>query len=373
MLAPLQGRHDLTAELDPRRRSARCGSGSPGADVASFDTDRDAFLGPYRTPSRPSRWRRGECSGTETVGDNSCASLHARLELAPGETRHVIYMLGVGNPDAPWDGLGRVNPVTTACPRAASSWRSTATPERVEAELAAIRAEWRDYLAPLQVLDAGRARSNSMVNVWHAYQTHMTFNWSRGVSPHRGRATATASATATRCRTCWRSRTPSPSAVRERLDLILTGQTAEGGAMPLVKPLTHNPGHEATPTLEEYRSDDALWLPITVANFVLRDGRRGYLEHGAAVRRPRRGDGLRAPRCGRSSSRLAHRGSNGLVQGLQGGLERRHPVRHHGRVDVLHVPHGERPAGSSRSSPSRRGATTDAAWARGELEPTWRR
>ncbi|MCQ4052110.1 N,N'-diacetylchitobiose phosphorylase, partial [Klebsiella pneumoniae] len=66
-----------------------------------------------------------------------------------------------------------------------------------------------------------------------------------------------------------------PEAVRERLDLILTGQTAEGGALPLVKPLTHRPGHEPTPPIEKYRSDDALWLPITVANFVHETGDLG--------------------------------------------------------------------------------------------------
>src|SRR5450756_432581 len=56
-----------------------------------------------------------------------------------------------------------------------------------------------------------------------------------------------------------------PGHVRERLDLIITGQTAEGGALPLVKPLTHTPGREPAPKLEQYRSDDALWLPISVA------------------------------------------------------------------------------------------------------------
>jgi len=107
-----------------------------------------------------------------------------------------------------------------------------------------------------------------------------------------------------------------PAAVRERLDLILTGQTAEGGALPLVKPLTHNPGHEPTPPIEKYRSDDALWLPITVANFVYETGDVGYLDttlpyadHGAATVFEHLTQAL--------TFSLAHRGTNGLVQGLQ--------------------------------------------------------
>ncbi len=139
-----------------------CWFGLAGAPVASFDTDRDAFLGAYRTPSAPLAVERGECSGSETIGDNACASLQARLELAPGETRHVIYMLGVGNPDVAWDDqAGNPAAENLGEPFVARPGREIlaeyGTPERVEAELAAIRSEWRDYLAPLQVStpDAG--------------------------------------------------------------------------------------------------------------------------------------------------------------------------------------------------------------------------
>ena len=61
-------------------------------------------------------------------------------------------------------------------------------------------------------------------------------------------------------------------------DLILTGQTAEGGALPLIKPLTHTPGKEPTPALEDYRSDDALWLPLSVAALVDETGDASYLD-----------------------------------------------------------------------------------------------
>ncbi|MCJ7826796.1 MAG: N,N'-diacetylchitobiose phosphorylase, partial [Demequinaceae bacterium] len=40
--------------------------GLVGADVASFDTDRDAFLGPYRTQAAPLAVERGVCSDTQT-------------------------------------------------------------------------------------------------------------------------------------------------------------------------------------------------------------------------------------------------------------------------------------------------------------------
>ena len=282
--------------------------GLVGADVTSFDTDRDTFLGPYRTQSAPLAVERGECSGSQTVGDNSCASLHTRLELAPGETRQLIYLLGIGSPDRVWnDGEADLRP-------GREIMAEFGTPERVDAELAKIRAEWRESLAPFQV-STPDPEMNSMVNVWHAYQTHMTFNWSRGVSLIEAggrdglgyRDTVQDMLAVTHA---------IPEHVRERLDLILTGQTAEGGALPLVKPLTHNPGHEPTPPIEKYRSDDALWLPITVANFVYETGDVNYLDttlpyadHGSATVFEHLTQAL--------TFSLAHRGTNGLVQGLQ--------------------------------------------------------
>src|SRR5690606_5862905 len=121
--------------------------------------------------SAPLAVERGECSGSEATGDNACSSLHGRLDLAPGETRHVIYMMGVGAPDAEWTDLDG-----TVVRPGRDTMAEFGTPEAVERELAAIRAEWRDFLAPLQVATPD-GEMNSMINVWHAYQTHMTFNW----------------------------------------------------------------------------------------------------------------------------------------------------------------------------------------------------
>lgn len=286
--------------------------GVAGAEPTGFDTDRDAFLGPYRTQSAPLAVENGECTGSECVGDNSCASIRTTLELAPGETKQVIYMMGVGNPDAEWSDQDDKNPVVHRPGRELMA--EYGTPERVDQELAAIREEWRDFLAPLQV-STPDSDMNSMINVWHAYQTHMTFNWSRGVSLIEA---------GDRDGLGYRDTVQDmlavihaiPEAVRERLDMILTGQTEEGGAMPLVKPLTHNPGHEETPTVEKYRSDDPLWLPITVANFVYETGDLGYLDtvlpyadHGEATVFEHLKQAIQFS--------LNHLGDNGLVQGLQ--------------------------------------------------------
>jgi hypothetical protein len=59
-----------------------------------------------------------------------------------------------------------------------------------------------------------------------------------------------------------------PKEARARLELMLTGQLSNGGAMPIVRPFEHRPGHEKRPEPEEYRSDDCLWFFNAIPAFV---------------------------------------------------------------------------------------------------------
>ncbi|MEN9308389.1 MAG: hypothetical protein RL173_2321 [Fibrobacterota bacterium] len=277
--------------------------GLAGAPVASFDTDREIFLGPYRTLAAPLAVERGACSGSIAIGDNGCASLQAVVELKPGETKDIIYMLGMGSPIESWEGL----------PTGRDILREFGNMERLGQELTATKAEWFSYLDTLQV-DTPDPELNSMLNVWNAYQTHMTFNWSRGVSLVEA---------GDRDGLGYRDTVQDmlsvmhsiPGAVEERLDLILTGQTCAGGGMPLVKPLTHKPGSERAPTDEQYRSDDTLWLPMTVSNFVYETGKVAYLDKILPF-----ADKGEASVYGHLKQALQfsidHKGRNGLIQGL---------------------------------------------------------
>jgi cellobiose phosphorylase len=53
---------------------------------------------------------------------------------------------------------------------------------------------------------------------------------------------------------------------------MLTGQLSNGGAIPVIKPFSHRPGHESPPPDEEYRSDDCLWFFNTVPAYVAETG-----------------------------------------------------------------------------------------------------
>jgi len=277
--------------------------GLANAPVTSYDTDRDVFLGAYRTQANPIAVETGRCSNSLAVGDNSCSALHTSLELAPGASRDLIFILGVGAPEEPWNDL----------PSGRDILKQYGSLDRLNAELESIRQEWAEALTSLQVRTPD-PDLDSMVNVWHAYQTHMTFNWSRGVSLIEAgerdglgyRDTVQDMLAVTHS---------IPAEVEKRLDLILTGQTAEGGGMPLVKPLTHRPGAEKTPTIEQYRSDDTLWLPITVSNFVYETGNLAYLDKVLPF--ADHGEGTVYEHLKRALQfSIDHKGKHGLIQGL---------------------------------------------------------
>ena len=201
--------------------------GLAGAEITAYDTDRDTFSARSHQ-ANPLAVESGKCANSLSVGDR-CASLQTSFELQPGESRDVIFVLGIGSPTESWQGL----------PPGKTILAEYANPARLAHELETIRQEWADHLDTFQVTTPD-PELNSMINVWHAYQTHMTFNWSRGVSlVEAGDRDGLGYRDTVQDMLAVTHSIPGP--VEERLDLILTGQTAEGGGMPLVKPLTHRP------------------------------------------------------------------------------------------------------------------------------------
>jgi cellobiose phosphorylase len=225
-----------------------------GAKPSGFDTDREAFLGPYRSYDRPLVVEQGHCTGSTVHGDNGCGTWQVDLDLAPGETREFVVVLGVGKADRE-GAAARVEIKDVASARRA---------------LEEVKAHWHGKLGALtvQTPDAG---FNSMVNVWNAYNCLITYAWSRAASlVYNGERDGLG----------YRDSVQDmlgvlptmPREAGERLELLLTGQVSTGGAMPVVKPFAHRPGHEEPTPEHSYRSDDCLWLFVTVPAYVKETG-----------------------------------------------------------------------------------------------------
>jgi N,N'-diacetylchitobiose phosphorylase len=213
-----------------------------GAPLAGYDTSRDAFLGPYRSYHNPLGVEAGHCTDSTAYGDNACGSLQANLTLQPGESSELLVMLGIGD-------------AHTVGKRTVAEFGSL---QRAEVELERLKDHWHTKLDSL-VVETPDEALNHTINVWGLYNCLITFAWSRAASlvyngerdglGFRDSVQDILGVTAA-----------IPEQAQERLELMLSGQLSNGGAMPIVKPFEHHPGHEKGPDPEEYRSDDCLWF-----------------------------------------------------------------------------------------------------------------
>lgn len=221
-----------------------------GAPIAGYDTSREAFIGPYRSYHNPLVVEQGGCTGSQAFGDNSCGTLQADLDLAPGESRELLVMLGIGDART----FGR---------KAAAEFGSL---ERAGAELQKLKDAWHSRLGSLTV-ETPDEDLNHTVNVWGLYNCLITFAWSRAASlVYNGERDGLGFRDSVQ--DLLGVVAAMPEEARQRLELMLTGQVSSGGAMPIVQPFTHRPGQEKAPEAEEYRSDDCLWFFNVVPAYV---------------------------------------------------------------------------------------------------------
>ena len=239
--------------------------------LAGFDTQREAFLGPYRGWDRPLAVEDGRSRDSIAHGWAPCGAHHVELLLAPGERRDVVFVLGYAeNPrDEKFDPAGsqtidkrRVQPLI-------DRYRDSAA---VDEELARLREHWDGLLGRLHV-ETPNVHVNRMVNTWNPYQTMATFNLSRSASLFEsgiGRGMG------------FRDSNQDllgfvhlvPGRARERiLDLAAT-QLETGGAYHQYQPLTKR-GND---TIGGEFNDDPLWLVLAVCAYVKETGDRTILD-----------------------------------------------------------------------------------------------
>jgi len=233
--------------------------------LSGFETQREAFLGPYRGWEKPAAVERGELSNSIAHGWSPVAVQHVRAELAPGQSKTVLFVLGYQeNPkDAKFDPPGTqiINKRSVKC-----TISRYLDPVRVDAAFQKLREYWDGLLGICQV-ETPDVHTNRMVNIWNAYQCMATFNMSRSASFYEsgiGRGLG------------FRDSNQDllgfvhmvPERARERiLDLAATQQPT-GGAYHQYQPLTKRGNDE----LGGNFNDDPHWLILGVAAYLKETG-----------------------------------------------------------------------------------------------------
>ena len=158
--------------------------------VAGYDTDRESFVGLYNDFSEPEAVLAGSCRNSIAHGWSPIASHEIEVELGPGESKDLIFVLGYEENAqeekfGTWNGeltsLGERDHHVINKVRAHEVIERFATVEAVEEAFAELRNLWDDLLSKYQVESADE-RLNRMVNIWNQYQCMVTFCMSRSAS-----------------------------------------------------------------------------------------------------------------------------------------------------------------------------------------------
>ncbi len=272
--------------------------GLAGSALTGYDLSRDGFMGSYGTYAAPESVVQGFCKDREAWCDNACGALQTDLDLAPGESREIRVLLGVGKAET----FGK------------AAFAEFASAERCDAEFQKVKARWHGQLGAVEV-HTPDPEFDSMVNVWNAYNSLITFNWSRAASLiYNGERDGLGFRDSVQ--DVLGALPLIPEASRERLELMLTGQMANGGAMPVVQPFNHHPG-KMTPTPDEtLRSDDCLWFFNAVPAYVAETGDVGFYEK--VLPYADKGEATVLGHLRRALEfNLERRGANGLPCGLE--------------------------------------------------------
>ena len=260
--------YHLTEYRERRDHFAWFGCSAP---IAGFDTSRERFLGAYRGWDRATAVERGELGGSIAHGWQPVGALHARMELGPGESRTVSFVLGyTENPMASrFDPPGSGHPDTSRARSVLARYRGEG---QVERDLAVLREAWDMRLGALQVA-TGDVHVDRMVNTWNPYQCMVTFNLSRSASMFEsgiGRGMG------------FRDSNQDllgfvhlvPERARERILDIAATQLPDGGAYHQYQPLTKRGNDDIGAGF----NDDPLWLVLGVAAYAKETGDLAILE-----------------------------------------------------------------------------------------------
>jgi len=226
-----------------------------GASLNGYETVRERFLGSvYNSYANPEAVVSGHTSQFLAEGENAVGVLRTDVVLEPGEEKTLIVMLGLGTPES----------------HGFAARAEFGNPARCEAELAKLKAYWHGLLDNVAVKTPD-PEFDSMANVWGAYNALITYTWSRHASLiYNGERDGLGFRDTVQD---FLGAMPLlKDKIRERLELMLTGQVSNGGAIPVIKPFDHKPGKENPPRDEEYRSDDSEWFFNAVPDYVAETG-----------------------------------------------------------------------------------------------------
>lgn len=215
--------------------------------------DRTEFLGRLGRISRPAGLRRIGLEGRVEAGLDPCAALQLHLDLAPGASEEIYFLIGQGADRA----------------EAQNLIQRFQDPAQVAAAWQAVQTLWADILGAVQV-DTPDPALNLLLNRWLLYQTLACRVWGRsalyqssGAYGYRDQLQDVMALLHSR-----------PNLAREHILRAARHQFTAGDVLHW----WHPPSGRGVRTLIR---DDLLWLPYVVAHYVAASGDDTILQEKA--------------------------------------------------------------------------------------------
>ena len=234
-----------------------------------FDTDRDAFLGPYNGFDAPQQVFAGTSGDSVAHGWSPVASHRFELTLDPGQTEELIFVLGyVENPpEAKFSAPGVINKAP-----AEAMLEAFGTSANVDAAFAALQSYWDDLLGRFR-LQSTVPELDRTVNIWNQYQCMITFFMSRSASYFEsgiGRGMGFRDSNQDLAGIVHLI----PDRARQRILDIAATQFPDGGCYHQYQPLTKRGNHDIGGGF----GDDPLWLIFGTVAYIKETGDFSILE-----------------------------------------------------------------------------------------------
>lgn len=225
-----------------------------GSPVTGFDTSRQSFIGTYGSYKEPAAVVEGCCYNSEAFGDNACGTLQTDIELAPGESKEILVMLGIGAVEE----------------EGKKAFAEFGTIERADIEFDKLVKNWHEKLGSFKAVTPDED-INHTVNVWGLYNCLITFAWSRAASlVYNGERDGLGYRDSVQ--DILGVSAAIPEQAEERLVRLLSGQFSNGGALPVIGK-DFVPGKQKMIDAGEFRSDDCQWFFNAVPCFVAETGK----------------------------------------------------------------------------------------------------
>ena len=249
--------------------------------VDGYDTDRESFVGLYNDLNEPEAVLAGHSTDSLAHGWSPIASHFIEVELAPGESKDYIFVLGYAENEqdkkfaanhGELTSLGEKDHHIINKQHAHEVIKRFATVEAVEKAFAELNALWDELLSKYHV-ESDDERLNRMVNIWNQYQCMITFCMSRSASFFEsgvGRGMGFRDSNQDLVGFVHQI----PSRARQRIIDIASTQFPDGGCYHQYQPLTKRGNNDIGGGF----NDDPMWLIFGTTAYIRETGDFGILD-----------------------------------------------------------------------------------------------